>query len=79
MKNKIGYIPIEHFDSNRANVCESPRHLGQGIIAYAVLALESDDYPGGLVQMICKECWEHFDRDMGSPKWNLYEIGLEKS
>lgn len=71
---KIGYVPIESFFSERLPVCESPRHLGLNIPAYAVLALQSNDYPDGLTQMICQECWNHFDRDMGSPNWNLMQL-----
>jgi len=78
MKSKIGYAPIEKFFTTKLPICEAPRHEGLNIPAYAVLALESDDYPGGLVQMICKECWEHFDRDLGSPNWNLLEMKGKK-
>jgi hypothetical protein len=77
MKNKIGYIPIENYRTYKPKVCEAPRHQGARIVAYAALAVIADDYPDGLVLMICKDCWDHFDKDMESPKWNLIEISEE--
>lgn len=73
MKPKIGWIPIQYFKTDRPKVCEAPRHHGMMLDAYGVLALQSNDYPDGLVQMICKNCWSHFDQDMNSPNWNLME------
>lgn len=73
MQPKIGWIPIRYFNTDKPKVCEAPRHQGMMLDVYAVLAIQSDDYPDGLVQMICENCWNHFDRDMNSPNWNLME------
>lgn len=69
--NVIGYILIEQFKTNKLKVCEAPRHLGQNHIAYAVLVTQGSMYPDGLIQMICYDCWKHFDDDMGHPNWCL--------
>ena len=69
--NRIGYVLIEEFKTDKPRVCESPRHLNQGLPAYAVLVTQGNMYPKGLVQMICYECWKHFDDDMAHPKWRL--------
>ena len=73
MKAKIGYIPIRYFNTNKPKVCEAPRHKNLQFEAYGVLAIQSNDYPDGLVQMVCFECWKHFDNDMGNPDWSLIE------
>lgn len=73
MENLIGYIPIEYFSSATPKVCEAPKHVGMLLPAYAALAIKGPAYPDGLVQMICKECWQHFDDDMNHPNWNLLE------
>lgn len=71
MQPKIGYIPIRYFNTTKPKVCEAPRHKGMGLIAFGVLAIKSDDYPDGLVQMVCVDCWNEFDRDLGQPQWSL--------
>jgi len=71
---KIGYIPIEKFKTDRPRVCETPRHEGRGLAAYAVMAV-IDERGNEIVQMVCLECWKCFDDDMGSPNWNLMDMG----
>jgi len=69
---KIGYIPIENFKTDRPKVCEAPLHEGRELAAYAVMAVDGGGYED-FVQMVCYECWKHFDDDMGNPNWNLME------
>lgn len=69
--NTIGYVLIDKFSTKKVKVCEAPKHLNMKLPAYAVLVTQGSMYPDGLVQMICFECWKHFDDDMGHPKWNL--------
>lgn len=73
--NKIGYIPIEHYATEKPKVCETPRHKGLNFPAFAVMAIdyEWDGVQQIVVQMVCEECWRHFDMEMGSPNWNLLE------
>lgn len=71
--NLIGYVLIEDFVTEIEKVCESPKHLGMNIPAFAVLVIKGESYPDGLVQIICEECWDHFDKDMNHPKWNLLD------
>lgn len=73
-ENKIAYLPIENFTTSKAKVCEAPKHENQELPAFAVLALISDLYDEPVVQMICFDCWKHFDDDMGNPNWNLLEL-----
>lgn len=68
---KIGYILIEEYKTNKPKVCEAPRHKNLKLPAYAVIAIQSNDYPDGLVQMVCKDCWKHFDDDLGNPEWSM--------
>ena len=69
--NTIGYVLIDRFATEKKKLCEAPRHKGMDIPAYAVLATQGSMYPNGLVQMICYDCWKHFDDDMGNPEWCL--------
>jgi len=73
--NKIGYVLIDHsllrFATKKTKVCEAPRHKGMNLPAYAALVTQGSMYPDGLVQMICYDCWKHFDDDMGHPNWML--------
>ena len=69
--NKIGYILIDRFATKKAKVCEAPRHAEMNLPAYAVLVTQGSMYVDGLVQMICYDCWKHFDDDMGHPNWML--------
>lgn len=71
-KPKIGYIPIQHYQTSKPKVCEAPRHKGRGIAAYAVVAV-IDERGNEIVEMVCVKCWRVFDSDMGSPNWNLME------
>ncbi len=73
--NKIGYILIEHYETDKPKVCETPRHKNLGLSAYAVMAIdyEWDGVQRTVVQIICKDCWKHFDEEMKSPNWNLME------
>lgn len=73
MENKIGYVPIGSIPFTKPQVCEAPKHLGKQLPAFAVLVLQGISYPDGLVQMVCEECWKHFDDDMNHPNWNLLE------
>lgn len=75
-ENKIGYIPIQHWRTTiKTKVCETPKHFGQNIQAFAVMALHAPEiYPNGVVQMVCKECWQHFDDELGNINWNLLEL-----
>lgn len=70
---KIGYVPIERYQTDKAKVCETPRHRGLRLPASAVVAIayEWDGEEQLVVQMVCNECWKVFDFDMNSPKWNL--------
>ena len=77
MKPKIGYIPLRYFKTDAEKVCQTPKHKNLKFEAFVVIALQSDDYPDGLVMMVCKQCWEKFDYDMDSPQWNLIEIAKE--
>lgn len=70
MQPKIGYVPIENYQTDKQKVCEAPRHEGLGFVAFAVVAV-SDERGREIVQMVCEECWRHFDEDMGRPDWNL--------
>jgi hypothetical protein len=69
--NAIGYVLIDRFVTKKTKVCEAPRHKGMNLPAYAVLVTQGSMYPDGLVQMICYDCWKHFDDDMGNPNWKL--------
>ena len=75
MSAKVGYIPIEHYSTDRARVCETPRHKALNLPAYAVMAIDYvwDGVQQNVVQMICFDCWKHFDLEMNSPNWNLME------
>jgi hypothetical protein len=74
VENKIGYIPIEHYRTPKKKVCEAPRHENQNIEAYAVLAVIAPEcYNTPIVQMICFDCWKHFDDDMNHPNWNILD------
>jgi len=73
-QNKIGYVPIENFSTTKPKVCEAPRHLNQSIKAYAVIAVIAPEmYDMPVVQMICFDCWKHFDDDMNHPNWNIMD------
>lgn len=72
-ENKIGYIPIENFSTPKSKVCEAPRHENLRLPAFAVIAVISELYDAPVIQMICFECWKHFDDDMGHPQWNMME------
>jgi galactose mutarotase-like enzyme len=74
MKPKIGYLPIANFETERKKVCETPRHESENIPAFAVVAVQADVYPEGIVLMVCMDCWKHFDDDMHHPEWNLIEL-----
>ena len=69
--NAIGYILIEEFKTDKSKLCEAPRHKWKNFSAYAVLVTQGSMYPNGLVQMICYDCWKHFDDDMGHPNWYI--------
>lgn len=71
MENTIGYVLIDKFATTKAKVCEAPKHKGMNFSAYAVLVTQGSMYPNGLVQMVCFDCWKHFDDDMGHPNWDL--------
>lgn len=73
---KIGYVPIEAYKTDKPKVCEAPRHVRLELPAHAVVAVSDGDYE--VVEMVCFECWAHFDRDMGSPNWNMLEWEEEK-
>jgi hypothetical protein len=72
-ENKIGYIPIENFSTPKAKFCEALRHENQRFTAFAVIAVISELYDSPVVQMVCFDCWKHFDDDMGHPQWNMLE------
>lgn len=77
MTPKIGYIDISRFKTNKEKLCETPKHKNLKFKASGVIALQSDDYPDGLIMMVCEQCWKKFDYDMNSPQWNLIEIEEE--
>lgn len=70
-ENKIGYVPIRYYNTDKPKVCEAPKHIGLNLPAFGVLVIQGASYPDGLVQMVCEECWLHFDNDMNHPEWNL--------
>lgn len=70
---KIGWIPIHYYSTSKLKYCEAPLHYGMKLEAFAVIAVVSNDYPDTLVQIVCKDCWDQFDKDLGSPNWNLKE------
>jgi hypothetical protein len=73
-ENRIGYIPIENYSTPKPKVCEAPLHENQMLPAYAVIVVIAPQmYSEPVVQMICFECWKHFDDDMGHPNWNIME------
>lgn len=76
--NTIGYVLIDKFSTKKKKVCEAPRHKGMELRAHAVIVTQGSMYPDGLVQMVCFDCWKHFDDDMGNPKWDLTEELLPK-
>lgn len=70
LQPKIGYVLIENYQTDKLKVCEAPKHQGWKLTAYAVIAL-IDERGNEIVQMVCEECWQHFDDDMNHPNWNL--------
>jgi hypothetical protein len=73
--NKIGYILIENYQTDKPKVCETPRHKNFNLRAYAVMAISYTWHmqKQTVVQMVCYDCWKRFDDDMKHPKWNLME------
>ena len=74
--NQIGYILIENYQTNKPKVCGTPRHqdLLYPLPAYAVMAVIAPEmYSEPVIQMVCYDCWKHFDDDMNHPQWNLME------
>jgi hypothetical protein len=74
LKHRIGYVLLEHFgDNERRNKCETPKHADANLSGFAVIVIRGELYPEGLVLVVCKECWQHFDDDMNHPNWNLLD------
>lgn len=80
MTAKIGYYSIEWHETRGLRVCETPLHKDQMKPAFAVIAIEYEENDELLlvVQMVCYQCWQHFDNNLDNPDWNLEELEYRK-